>query len=167
MSARALDIGHVPKLDGVIGSDPDRPVEIWHVPSLTRRQILCGHTNEVNALAFSPDGRLIATGSWDQTIMLWELPSGRPLKTLRGHIDGITALLFTADGKTLISGSREWHSKNCLQPRFERRLIARRVDACDDGFWPIYSTRTPMRRNDDRNIAIIAPVDHLDTTLVD
>ena len=48
---------------------------------------LKGHGNTVNALAFSPDGKLLATGSQDRTVKLWELPSGELRDSLEGHED--------------------------------------------------------------------------------
>jgi WD40 repeat protein len=92
----------------VVGTDdPDRPVQIWDAINLKRLAILEGHTDIVNTVTFSPDGRLVASGSFDQTIRLWESSTGRELKTLRGHIDGVIALTFAADGKTLISGGND------------------------------------------------------------
>jgi WD40 repeat protein len=92
----------------VVGtSDPDRPVQIWDAINVKRLAVLHGHTDVVDAVAFSPDGRLVASGSFDQTIRIWDSSTGRELKTLRGHIDGVTALAFAADGKTLISGGND------------------------------------------------------------
>jgi WD40 repeat protein len=89
------------------GTDPDRPIEIWDVDSLQRVRVIHGHTNDVTAVAISPDGGVLASGSEDQTIRLWDLHTGQARTVLRGHIDGITSLVFTVDGKTLISGSRD------------------------------------------------------------
>ncbi len=63
------------------------------------------HTNvEVWALAFSPDGKIIASGSQDKTIQLWDIEKRSKLATLKAHVGWITAVAFSADGKTLASG---------------------------------------------------------------
>ncbi len=59
---------------------------------------------EVWALAFSPDGKIIASGSQDKTVQLWDTEKQRKLATLKAHEGWITALAFSADGKTLASG---------------------------------------------------------------
>jgi WD40 repeat protein len=59
----------------------------------------------VYAVAFSPDGKTLASGSWDQTIKLWEAATGKERATLKGHTDNVYAVAFSPDGKTLASGS--------------------------------------------------------------
>lgn len=70
-------------------------------------RLLTGHTNEVLAVAFSPDGLIIASASTDQTIRLWEPETGHDLRTLRGHMGAVHALAFSPDGKLLASGSAD------------------------------------------------------------
>jgi hypothetical protein len=59
------------------------------------------------SVAFSPDSRRIATGSWDQTAKVWEAASGRELFTLNGHIGGISSVAFSPDGQRILTGSED------------------------------------------------------------
>jgi WD40 repeat protein len=63
-----------------------------------------GHVDSVRAVAFSPDGKLLASGSDDQSIILWDLAQGKPRAVLEGHRTSIWNLAFSPDGKTLASG---------------------------------------------------------------
>jgi len=58
-------------------------------------------------VAFSPDGRTLASGSWDNTIKLWDLESGEIRRSLSGHTDGVNSVTFSPNGKTLASGSSD------------------------------------------------------------
>ncbi len=66
---------------------------------------LVGHTAGVNAVAFSPDGKTVATGSWDETIRLWDVATGGEIRQLLGHLRSVHAVAFSPDGTALASGA--------------------------------------------------------------
>src|SRR5438132_4713468 len=70
---------------------------------------LKGHTEALYAVAFSPDGKLIATGSFDKTVKLWD-QSGKEIRTLNGpaaHQNLVLAVAFSRNGQMLASGSQD------------------------------------------------------------
>jgi WD40 repeat protein len=66
-----------------------------------------GHKDALYALALSPDGKTLATGSYDQKIKLWNVETGAEIKTLSGHNGAIFGLSFRPDGKVLASASAD------------------------------------------------------------
>jgi WD40 repeat protein len=80
-------------------------IKLWDVASGREVRTLSGHTNWVTSVAFSPDGRLLASGSDDNTIKLWEVATGREVRTLSGHGWDVTSVAFSPDGRLLASGS--------------------------------------------------------------
>ena len=66
---------------------------------------LAGHTDTVYSVAFSPDGKTLASGSADNTIILWDATTGQYKETLIGHKRTVYSIAFSPDGKTLASGS--------------------------------------------------------------
>jgi hypothetical protein len=68
---------------------------------------LTGHTDAVWSVSFSPDGRLLASGSGDYTIKLWRVSDGALVRTLTGHSHGVESVSFSPDGRLLASGSRD------------------------------------------------------------
>ncbi len=63
------------------------------------------HKGQVAAIAFSPDRRTLATGSWDETVRLWDLESGLEKACLNWKIGKITTLAYSPDGTRLAAGS--------------------------------------------------------------
>ena len=65
------------------------------------------HTKEINAVAFSPNGKIIASASKDQSIKLWDSKTGKLIKTFAGHEHFVNSLCFDPTGKILLSGSED------------------------------------------------------------
>jgi len=86
----------------------DGKVILWDVAGFARLQIIQAHNERLSALAFSPDGKLLATGSWDRSVQLWDVETGQPIGgPLSGHSDTVNGLAFSPDGATLLSSSRD------------------------------------------------------------
>jgi WD40 repeat protein len=73
-----------------------------------------GHTRSVNAVAFSPDNRWLASGGKDNVIKIWDVANGNVLRTLYGHGSNVNALAVSPDGKLLASGSGDINDKRDL-----------------------------------------------------
>jgi len=82
-------------------------VQIWDVASGREIGDLKGHGRAVSKVAFSRDGKLLATGGTDNTIKIWDLAAKRELATLTGHTANIESLDFHPDGRLLASAGED------------------------------------------------------------
>ncbi|HEX2289079.1 MAG TPA: protein kinase, partial [Pseudonocardiaceae bacterium] len=74
---------------------------------LREPRTLTGHTDWLNSVAVTPDGRRAVTGSSDHTARWWDLTTGRALHTLAGHTATVTSVAVTPDGGRVLTGSRD------------------------------------------------------------
>src|SRR5438270_138555 len=69
------------------------------------RHTLRGHSDRIGRIAWSPDGRVLASGSDDETIRLWDMQTGQLLRSLEGHSNMVTCVAWSPNGRVLVSCS--------------------------------------------------------------
>ena len=84
-----------------------RTINIWDATTGAALGALRGHEGDIYALAYSPDGRRLASGSADKTLRLWDPAAGKELAVLRGHEQRVEWLTYSPDGQRICSLDRE------------------------------------------------------------
>jgi WD40 repeat protein/DNA-binding SARP family transcriptional activator len=104
-------IAFAPAVEGkgprIASASSDQTIRLWDVVSRRTTAILAGHTDNVEALQFSPDGQRLVSTSRDKTVKLWDVTRGQVLHTLQGHTDRVHACAFSPNGSQVASGSRD------------------------------------------------------------
>lgn len=98
-----------PPRDDTVGVTPGKPAAqtplIYENKALGLVRTFAGHSDQVNAVAFSPDGRLALSGSSDNTMKLWEVVTGNQPRGFVGHSGSVFSVAFSPDGRRALSGS--------------------------------------------------------------
>jgi WD40 repeat protein len=81
--------------------------KVWDADTGRELLTLAGHPLPTTRLAWSSDGKRLATASEDQTVKVWDAGTGQELRTLKGHLDAITGMAFRQDGRHLATASRD------------------------------------------------------------
>jgi WD40 repeat protein/serine/threonine protein kinase len=92
-----------------VGKRKDAAVLLWDATTGQEIRALTGNTVglSVLAVAFSPDGRQIASGGDDKIVKLWDVATGREIFTLQGHTKRVESVAFSPDGRQIASGSND------------------------------------------------------------
>ncbi|KAF7362871.1 Kinase-like protein [Mycena venus] len=88
-------------------------IQLWDIAAGKRLREQKSHETAIYAVAFSPDGRLVAAGSYD--VVVWDLTGRAPTQATRGfmkHSENISSLTFSGDGRRIVSGSADCTAKN-------------------------------------------------------
>ena len=106
-----------------------------------QRDVFNGHKDEVFAVAFSPDGKFLVSGSSDNKVKLWSVGNQSPVHNFKDHKDLINSVVFSRDGNYFLSGSsdntvklwqgtdwQDWMEIGCERIRLHPALVSSKID---------------------------------------
>lgn len=108
-------------------------LKLWDTATGREVRAFAGNTTEIQAVAFSADGKVLASAAADNLIKLWDVATGRDLRTLKGHTAQVNSLSFNHDGGLLASAGNDgstllWDARTGAQ-------LATLVSLFDGGEW--------------------------------
>ncbi len=89
-----------------VATTTDSVVKIWDISGRSVMTTLSGHEQRVNAVAYGPNGKFIASGSDDGTVKIWAITTGRLLKTLPANEGAVGRIAFSPTGALVAAGGR-------------------------------------------------------------
>jgi WD40 repeat protein len=110
--------------------DWDQAVKLWDQGTGQEVLNLQGHAELIINVAFSPDGKRIASAGTDHSVKIWDAETGQETLTLKGHNDRVVKVIFSPDGNLLVSASQDgtirvWDARLLgAQPAFGRTVRA-------------------------------------------
>ncbi|MBD0361216.1 MAG: WD40 repeat domain-containing protein [Coleofasciculus sp. C3-bin4] len=100
----------------------DKTLKVWNLQPISKSNSISptsriigeglmytftGHSESINCIAMTPNGKMLVSGSEDNTLMLWNLQKHQYICTLEGHEAGVKSVAFSRDGKMIVSGSAD------------------------------------------------------------
>ena len=104
-SFRPLEAG------SLVPENHEETIKLWEVSTGREVRTLKGHSEVVNSIVFSPDGRYALSGGTDATIKLWEISTGREIRALTGHSSAVYSLAISPDGRHALTANDDKTAK--------------------------------------------------------
>jgi Flp pilus assembly protein TadD len=140
-------------------------VTLWEVATGKRLASCKGHATSVYSLAFTSDGKTLATGGADRTVRLWDVLTGQERSTLSGHKGAVRKVQFSPDGSILATASND-RTVKLWRAATDSEALARRTNLDSDdphyqiaysayrSAWALATSAHPQERNPARAVEL-------------